>query len=681
MTTDRNKPGAARSGWPAELAFHAWKQRLVRVALAAAGIAGVFLIGRCTATPESNGGAVAPAAGRDAFWTCSMHPNIRLPKPGQCPLCFMDLIPEAAGDDEGDAPRITWSQRARTLARVETTEVAHREVSCSVRLSGKIAPDETRIRYISSYVPGRLDRLFVDFTGIMVRKGDHLAEIYSPGLMVSQRELILAMDRLDRAKAATPPNESAMTTAQSVVDAARRKLELAGVPRDEIERLAKERNPSENVRIDAPSHGWVLERQGYAGMYVETGTRLFTVVDLYRVWAQLEAYELDMPFLRIGQAVAFEAEAQPGRVFDGRVAYVDPSLNDRTRTVKVRVNVENADLRLRPGMFVRARVNVRIGELGRVLGNELAGKWICPMHPEVVKDQNAPCDHCGMDLVRAESIGHAEAAPAGERPLAVPASAVLLTGNRAVVYVETEREGKADYEGRRVELGPRADDWYVVLDGLAPGERVVTRGALAIDSALQIKAKPSLIGAMEADASTPGDGAHGDSGPDAADKHAHRAVAGAAYHATAKPIIDACLDLSAALAADDLAGARGAAARAVAAAKNARPDGLPDADAPEFTARVQAISAALPAEAAAASLDDLRGKLPEVTAALESYLRTFGHDRAGPIFRAYCPMAFQNKGAAWLQAGETIQNAYFASKMLRCGEIRARIGADGREAR
>jgi len=628
----------------------------------------IFFVGRLTVTsqPATPGGSAAAAA---TVWTCSMHPNIKLPTPGQCPICFMDLIPLTT-DDQGAGATLSLSDRARQLARIETTEVTPRELVVDLRLSGKIAADETRITYISSYVPGRLDRLFVDFTGILVRKGDHLAEIYSPGLLVSQRELVLALDRLERANTTEPRNETAIQTAQSIVDAAKRKLELAGVPKDEIDRLAREKNPSENVRIDAPSHGWVLERQGYAGMYVETGTRLFTVVDLQRVWAQFEAYELDMPALRVGQTVGFTAEAEPGRTFEGRVAHIDPTLNDRTRSVKVRVNVENADLRLRPGMFVRGVVRVRLGAEGKVLGNELAGKWVCPMHPEVVRDSNVKCDQCGMDLVPAEELGYADKTPPGEKTLAVPTSAVLLTGQRAVVYVEANQDGKPVYEGRVVALGPRAGDWYVVLAGLKEGERVVTRGALAIDSALQIQARPSMMSHDTTETPT------ASSNP----VIASRAVAGAAYHAQVRPIIDACLNLSAALAANKLDDARREAAAMARSARAADGLGLSGDDVKLFAERVKAIADAIPANASTASLDELRKALPAVTTAVETYLRTFGHDHKSPVFRAYCPMAFQNKGAAWLQAGETIENAYFADKMLRCGEIQARIGPDGREA-
>ncbi len=687
MNPNRNgstgEPGGAASappGWPGDLAYRAWRMRTVRAGLIALGLLTVFGVGRMSgpgrgdASAGSEGAASAPDAVQ--AWTCSMHPQIRLPKFAQCPICFMDLVPvRAGGGDDGDAARARLSARARELARVETVEVAPREIRHNVRMVGKVAVDETRITYISSYIPGRLDRLFVDYTGILVRKGDHLAEIYSPELLIAQREYLLALEAAERARAAAdgqggPLDEPRGSVVGTVLEAARRKLELWGVPRDEIGRLDHERVPSDHMRIDSPVEGWVLERKGYQGMYVETGTRLFTVVELQRVWVLLDAYELDVAFLRYGQPVEFETESFSGRKFRGQVAYIDPVLNEATRTVKVRVNVENNDLQLRPGMFVRASVESQIGEGGAVVNNALAGQFICPMHPEVVKPRAGACDQCGMDLVTAESLGFASRETPAERVLAAPKTAVLLTGRRAVVYVESHHEGEPVYEGRVVELGPRAGDWYVVLSGLSAGERVVTRGALMIDSALQIEARPSMM-QPESGSSEP-----------AAEKPEPppRAIPGAAYHASARPVIEAYLELSAALAADDGPKSTRAALALREAAGAARPDGLADSDAEHFAALMMRVKDGLPADADA-GIEGLRNTLPALTTTLEEYVRTFGHDRDAPLHRIHCPMAFDNRGASWLSADSAVRNPYFGAKMFRCGVAQRSIAADGREAR
>lgn len=666
-------------GWPAGLAYRAWKMWFVRGLLGVLLLALVFTVGvlygsrHAAKSGHDHGDTHASRDGAGEaeqilYWTCSMHPQVKLPKQTPCPICFMDLVPvRAGGNDDADAPRLTLSKRARELARVQTSPVERKRLTHAIQLVGKIVPDETSITQISSYVPGRLDRLFVDYTGILVRKGDHLAEIYSPQLLVAQQEYLIALRTHRQSRAASPDSDGAVEAANAMVEAARRKLELWGIPKDQIKSLAQSGEPSDHMRIDAPLEGWVLERKGFEGMYVETGTPIFTLADLRTVWVLLDAYELDLGHIQPGQEAEFEVEAFPGQVFKGRVSYIDPVLNPATRTVKVRVVVPNEDMKLKPEMFVRARVKVDIGESGAVVNTSLVDKWICPMHPEIVKDTFDTCDKCGMDLEKAESLGYAaEGEPAGPA-LVVPRTAVLITGTRAVVYVEDEKNGEPVYEGRTVELGPRAGDDYIIKAGVSEGERVVTRGALMIDSALQIQAKPSMMQppALVTDPEKPAK----------LEVESHY-VADAEYHQHMAPVIQAYLDLTAALATEDADKPVAVAADLRKALTQARPEGLNDDAASLFKERVQAIADGLP-KPDQTKVESLRNSLPQLTEALELFLRTFGHNRPEPVVKAYCPMAFNDKGASWFQAGQIIHNAYFAKKMLRCGEVLGTVGQNG----
>jgi Cu(I)/Ag(I) efflux system membrane fusion protein len=236
----------------------------------------------------------------------------------------------------------------------------------------------------------------------------------------------------------------------------------------------------------------VIHKNAQEGAYVKTGDRIYTVADLSRVWVKLDAYESDLPWLRYGQMVTFTTEAWPGETFKGTIAFTDPVLNTATRTVNVRVNVANPELKMKPGMFVRAVAHPLIAEDGKVTNPSLAGKWICPMHPEVVKDQSDDCDICGMPLVTAEELGYV-ASDTATAPLVIPATAPLITGTRAVVYVEIPDQEKPTYEGREIMLGPKAGGFYIVHHGLKEGERVVTQGAFKLDAELQIRAKPSMM--------------------------------------------------------------------------------------------------------------------------------------------------------------------------------------------
>lgn len=437
---------------------------------------------------------VSPVAATEAtVWTCSMHPQIKLPKAGKCPICFMDLIPLDSGDDdEGGVRELSVSENSARLMEIETVPVERRFVTANVRMVGKIDYDETRVSYITAWVPGRLDRLFVDYTGVRVKKGDHMVSLYSPELLSAQEELLQAINatkELERSDVSIVRD-----TTEATVTAVREKLRLWGLTPEQIADIEQRGRPDDHVTVYAPSGGIVVHKNVQEGMYVNTGTRIYTIADLSRVWVNLDAYESDLAWLRYGQQVQFTTESYPGKIFAGSISFIHPVLNEATRTVKVRVNVPNEDGRLKPGMFVRAKAEATIAAGGRIMDAALAGKWISPMHPEVVKDRPGSCDVCGMPLVRAESLGYVGSEPTpDDKPLVIPASAPLLTGKRAIVYVQVPDKERPTFEGREVVLGPRAGDYYLVESGLTEGERVVTRGAFKIDAELQIRAQPSMM--------------------------------------------------------------------------------------------------------------------------------------------------------------------------------------------
>ena len=355
---------------------------------------------------------------------------------------------------------------------------------------GKVEFDETRLSHITAWVSGRLDRLYVDYTGIQVKKGDHLVYIYSEELYSAQGELIESLKN----RRLRPSTTTTLIQPLDLAESAREKLRLLGLTVDQIREIEERGKPADHMTIYSPIAGIVIDKLLQQGDRVRTGDRIYTVADLRQVWVKLDAYESDLQWLRYGQEVEFTTVAYPGETFTGQVAFIDPVLNKDTRTVKVRVNVSNEDGRLKPEMFVRAVVRSRVAAGGRVLDAALAGKWISPMHPEIVKDQPGNCDICGMPLVRAESLGYVTAAPdESSRPLVIPVSAALVTGKRAIVYVESPTAKEPTFDGREIVLGPRAGAYYLVKHGLKEGELVVTNGNFKLDSALQISAKPSMM--------------------------------------------------------------------------------------------------------------------------------------------------------------------------------------------
>jgi Cu(I)/Ag(I) efflux system membrane fusion protein len=614
-------------------------------------LAGGFLVGRACAPPpepmhDEHAADAAPAA--QAIWTCSMHPQVRLPEFGACPICGMDLIEASADDEEGLGPRaLRMTESAMALADIATAPVERRSVAREVDMVGKVALDETRVSYITSWVSGRLDRLFVDYTGVLVRAGDHLVEIYSPTLYSAQQELLQAIETAARLK--NSGLDVLRSSSDRTVVSSKEKLRLYGLTDEQIQRVVDSGEAEEHVTIYAPTGGVVVHKHAREGMYVDEGTRVYTIADLSKLWVLLDAYESDLAWLRYGQDVEFSVAAYPGETFHGRVAFIDPLLNDRTRTVKVRLIVDNADLRLKPNMFVSATAAAVLTEHGKIVDAGLEGKWMCPMHPEVIADGPEDCSECGMTLVAAEELGFA-AAPEGESSLVIPATAPLITGKRAVVYVRLTEHEEPTFEGREIELGPRAGDWYIVYDGLAEGEEVVVRGNFKLDSELQIRARPSMMNPEEG-----------------AEPPPEMLVVPEVFRRQLGAVVDAYVALHARLADD---GDDSELARALADRLAEVDMALLSGDAHEaWMAALPGLRGAAEALAAAPDMKERRSRLSPLTNRLVPVLDTLGYARdAGPVGLFHCPMALSGVGADWIQAGDEVLNPYYGSMMLGCGD-------------
>jgi Cu(I)/Ag(I) efflux system membrane fusion protein len=645
----------------------------VLIVIAAVCVVGAFLIGYSVAPRHEAGTTTAPADASERairFWTCSMHPQIRQPGPGKCPICYMDLVPVYAtssageGGEEPPPEALVLSAAARRLAEVQTSPVEFRPLAVTVRMVGKIAYDETRLARVAAWIPGRIDKTYVDYVGMRVRKGEHMIYLYSPDLVTAQQEYLIAWRRFKSAETAGDADD--LRAARELTDSVRKKLELWGILPEQIDRLEKTEKPEDHMTIYAPMGGTIIEREAFDGKYFQTGERLFSIADLTGVWAVLDAYELDVGWLRYGQEVVFDTDVYPGEAFKGRIAFIQPVLDEMTRTVKVRVNVPNSDERLKPGMFVRAAVAVALADDGRPKAPDLEGKWMCPMHPEIVRNGPDHCPLCGMDLVPATTLGFARPEAPAKRVLSIPATAPLLTGKRAVVYVEMKHAGgETMYLGREVTLGPRAGDYYVVLAGLTEGERVVTRGAFKIDAAAQIEAKPSMMAPAGLPTSAP-------AGP-AATAPATKAVSPAAddpaARAAFRPVLLADLRLAAALADDKAPEAAKALDDLRAALDQAKSTALSGDGHERFHSSRDQVRRAVPNQTPK-DADGLRQALVAIDVPLVAHLRAFGHDLDRSVFLAFCPMAFDNRGAAWLQDQRDIRNPFFPVSMPKCGEVR-----------
>lgn len=584
-----------------------------------------FGIGRFTASSNEdhnghNHSAMVEENEGPTIWTCSMHPQIQQSEPGDCPICGMDLIPLADDIDEDLGPRaMSMSESSLALADIQTTLVERTFPTVEINLVGKLEYDETQVRSLTARFPARIEKLILNYTGVPVNEGEQLAIVYSPELLTAQTELITA-NRID-------PNSS-------ITRAIREKLRLWGLLPEQIDEIIKEGKPSDRFTIKAPTSGIVVAKNVNEGDYVETGQTLVKIVDLNKLWLFLNAYESDLPWLRYGQKVNFTVEAWPGEIFTGIIAFIEPELNRKTRTIGVRVNVSNLDGRLKPGMFARGIVESKVAEGGRVYASDMAGKWISPMHPEIIKDGPGQCDVCGMDLVPIETLGYISEGQSGEAPLVVPASAVLRTGKRAVVYVQVPDTKQPTFEGREIVLGPRAGDVFIVKEGLSENERVVTNGAFKIDSALQIKAKPSMMN------------------PEDKEEHGSKKEISIPIN-TAVELLPKYFALQSALANDDLDAAKTALKSMM--AKTGHSGELPEL---------------IHTMLAAKDLNAIRRPAFEILSnAFIAAAKENPSIVSNDLYLISCPMVYDDRGAAWLQTNGEVMNPYFGDEMLMCGEV------------
>ena len=373
-------------------------------------------------------------AGKDEVYTCSMHPQIKQDKPGKCPICGMDLTPLKSTSNSKsniDPNAVMMSEEAIALANIQTEVVGTGKTNKEIRLFGKIRPSERSQQAQSAYVNGRVERLYINAIGDVVHKGQTVALIYSPELYTASQELIAALSYPD------------LQRKKLVVDAAIEKLKLLNVSQGEINSMIKSGKASPYMAIKANVSGTVISKNVEQGSYVKQGDVLLQIANLGSVWAVFEAYETDLPFIKVGQTVQFTAEGAPGTTFSGRISFVEPVLNAQTRTAGVRVEVSNAKGIFKPEMLISGVITANLNKYSE-------------------------------DIV-------------------VPKSAVLWTGKRSIVYVKDESDGYPIFTLREVTLGPTLPDGYIVTEGLADGEEIVTNGVFAIDASAQLDGKPSMM--------------------------------------------------------------------------------------------------------------------------------------------------------------------------------------------
>lgn len=443
--------------------------------------------------PTSNNKEIKKS--KKQIFTCSMHPQIRMDKPGFCPICSMPLVPVT--DQESSAENMNslkLSDYALAMASVETTEVKYQEISSDIKTYGDIHFDPQSYATVTARVDGYAEKIFANISGTNINAGDHLLEIYSPDILVAEQELLIALQS---------GKDSPLVTSSKL------KLLRWGFSEKQINDVIETKKIVDVVTLYSPITGTIIEKNIIENSAFKMGDALYKIVNLDTVWAHLDIYERDLALIRKGQKVEIYVEAYPGEVFTGTVSYSEPEINEMTRTLHLPVQIDNKSHKLKMGMYVSAVIKVTLDSSGHAIEPNIEGKYTCPMHPQIIKEKSGNCPVCGMPLVKVASKDNSNSAKEKDEIsknekslnsiLSIPASAVLDSGTRRIVYID---KGASTFESRDVILGPRGGDYYPVIKGLNLGERVVTRGGFFIDSQFQIMGSPSLYYSGGAQASS-----------------------------------------------------------------------------------------------------------------------------------------------------------------------------------
>ena len=533
-------------------------------------------------------------------WTCSMHPQILQQEPGDCPICGMDLIP-AESTASGLAPeQFKMTPNALALANIQTSIVEGATTQGATQnLSGKISINEEQIAVQASYYAGRIERLFINYTGQEVQKGQVLATLYAPQLVAAQQELLTAA--------------ALKETQPQLYRAVRKKLQLWKLTDKEIEAIEVSGKLREYFPIRATVGGTVTALLGTEGDYLKEGQAIARVSNLNTLWANFDAYERQLSQFKVGQKIEIYTSAYPNKKVEGTISFIAPLLNNDTRTATLRATVKNNDKVLKPGMFVSGKITT---------------------------------------------------APSTTKAVSIPASAVLWTGKRSLVYVKAAQDSPI-FEMREVTLGQKNGAQVEIIEGLSIGEEIVTKGTFTVDAAAQLQGKKSMMNNTGGKTMTGHEGHTGvqqNHDSPTAMKQTMKMNFSDSFQKDFKPVLLAYLKVKDALVASD-APQTVVSAKATLEALNAIPtSNLGKMEQEHFNASVKMLEAI----AAKTNLNNQRSHFVLLNEHLVALLSAFS-TLENTLYVQQCPMANNNQGGVWLSKEKDIRNPYFGAAMLKCG--------------
>lgn len=527
------------------------------------------------------------------MWTCSMHPQIMQPEPGSCPICGMDLIPAESSEEGLLANQIKMTQNAMVLAGVETIQVGSQtEGEGSVKVSGKIAVNQESDAVQSAYFDGRIENIFINFEGEEVRKGQKLATIYAPALVSAQQELLTAAKLKE--------------TQPQLYKAVRNKLKLWKLSESQIDQIENSGNVVENFPIYSNVRGVVSKIMVEEGDYIKTGSPLVKVANLGSVWAIFDAYESQLGLFEKGQTLEITTRSYPNETFPATVSFVSPLLNNSTRTLEVRAELDNEKGLLKPGMFVQAKIEMSKNEKDEVL--------------------------------------------------TIPESAVLWTGQRSLVYVQPD-PSTSIFEMRVVELGNLSNGSYAVNSGLKPGELVVAKGTFTVDAAAQLQGKKSMMN-QDGETMTMDHEGHSKMGGTMKMQFSEE------VQDKFGGLLGVYLDLKDALVASNSEQTQAMAQKGARIALDISGMQMDDMG----RSHMSQLAEQLAEMASKSTLEDQRGIFIQLSQNMIQIGQQM-QGLETKIYVQHCPMANNDKGANWLSLEQEIRNPYYGDAMLTCGSV------------
>lgn len=569
------------------------------------GLGGIFFGGNEEETHQHD----AQPKTDQQVWTCSMHPQIRKNEAGKCPICGMDLIPLNSEANTGDPMEIKMSPTAMQLANIQTSVIKKQKPVKEVRMNGKIKADERLVFSQPSHIPGRVEKLLINFTGESISKGQTIAYIYSPELVTAQEELFEAL----KIKSSQP----------SLFEAAKAKLKNWKLTETQINKIIERGEPQNQFPILSDVTGVVLNKRVNLGDYIQKGQSLLEVANLSKVWVLFDVYESDIPWVKGGNTINFTVQSLPGETFAGKVTFIDPVINPNTRVTTARVEISNGNGKLKPDMFV-------------------TGMALSPINSQ-------------------------------QEALIVPKSAVMWTGERSVVYVKNSTAAGVGFIMREITLGAALGNGYVVEKGLSEGEEIATNGTFSIDAAAQLAGKPSMMNPEGGVTSTGHHhGTHEKHTPSAPTSKTTQRETNLSVKKQLTPLFDNYFLLKNALVKDDFENSKKYVSTLLNTLDKINMSAFKGNDHQIWMQQSAAIKTTLTASTKEETIKGIRKNFVSLSEQFVQLAKTFDPLNS-TLYIQHCPMANDNKGADWLSKSDEILNPYFGASMLSCGSVKGEI--------